>query len=202
MDQVKDFIKVFRQLLPKGSVLKVFILLDADLKARHDPDSPLQKEKAAYQNLGQKNPNVQIYYHCWDGREWENWLLFNTELLRDMLIDPAMGQFPAIQELREKMQAKSEQSPTNKEEFHKWFIDEVERHAKYLYDHKLTPVEFGFGTEKQSIAGSKEQAGRAYLERKGIDPKVFGDAEKYILSVLGGYAQNQKPNDERKGEQL
>lgn len=207
-DDVKQFIKVFNQLLPNNSVLKIFILLDADLRSRHDSESALRKEEEAYKKLGNDYSNVKIYYHCWDAREWENWLLFDEDLLCNMLTGAEMGQLQAIKELRNKMMGKYEQHtngylqkpPTDKETFHTWFMNEIDRHARHLYSDKLTSSEFGVSTRKNDAVCDKREMGREYLKSKVIDPKKFGDDEEYVLSVLGGFVKSKQRENQQESQ--
>ncbi|CAF1285576.1 unnamed protein product [Rotaria sordida] len=109
--QVKQMLLQFGQFLPKETTLHIFILVDSDLRSRYILDKEEKEYKKIQADLyDPKNPKkqtikVQLYYHCWAAREWENWLLSNENLLYKMICDDEIyHKDEAIKRIRDRIQ--------------------------------------------------------------------------------------------------
>jgi hypothetical protein len=208
--QIKELINQFRKFLPKEVILHIFVLVDADLRSKNI----LDEERKEYENL-QNDPDIKakIYYHCWAVREWENWLLYNEDVLYEILSGDQLASLKEINELREEIEknrqshceytmpnnintASVRQHLENKEQFHKWFIAELDRHSQILLE-DLTPSRMqGIETtskkdEKQSARG----AGFKFLREAGVTDEImskFGHLKNPILTDIGSRIRQQE----------
>ncbi|CAF1419051.1 unnamed protein product [Rotaria sordida] len=211
--QIKELIYLLRQVLPKEIRIHVFVLVDADLRWK----SVLQKEERDYDELQKDEKlNVKIYYHRWAVREWENWLLYNEDLLYEMLFDDQLRSTQAIEELRTEIskhyqsQSVSSTSPTlqhnksvseSKDQFCKWFVGKLEYHFKRLLTNMtLSQMD---GTETDEQKDSKESAkheGEKFLRDAGVTDEIitnFGVLATTIMTGIG-FQLRQQTNPKKK----
>jgi ABC-type transporter Mla maintaining outer membrane lipid asymmetry ATPase subunit MlaF len=203
-DFVEKLIQKFRQLLPSGRELNIFILLDSDLIARHHGDSVLRKEEQSYKRLETNYPNIKIQCHFWDAREWENLLLFNEDLLCDLLTNPKLAKIRSIETLRQKMDDKYQygtiERPIDRTTFNQWFYKEIDYHVKILVL-RLIPDEFGESVSEICSQANLRQQGRLELQRLNIDPDILNKLSYHadaVLELLGSRTQPTRlPKDQR-----
>ncbi|CAF1107225.1 unnamed protein product [Rotaria sordida] len=207
--QVKQMLLQFGQFLPKETTLHIFILVDSDLRSRYILDKEEKEYKKIQADLyDPKNPKkqtikVQLYYHCWAAREWENWLLSNENLLYKMICDDEIyHKDEAIKRIRDRIQqhqsmesifptsdsfqhdqpmitttggaSNAPQYPICKRRFENWLKDELKRHFQILLN-KLT-VSAMEGIENTSGNEEKDlqhKACVAFLTDNGINDDIM-----------------------------
>lgn len=218
-DQIRELIHGFRHFIPKDYTLNIFILVDSDLRRQEK----LRNEKREYDLLNaDKKLKTNVYYHCWAAREWENWLLFNEELLFDMLFSDSLAHEKSIQTLRQQInqnypgmldifqlndtQMTDTTTTTHMLHSHKvedrfviWYREELRRHYELFLHNDLTLSQME-GSEKNDPWNSEALAdeGRLFLQNAGIDNNqmkiIFGNILVPTLQSIG--AQNRKLNKE------
>lgn len=218
--QITSLIPAFRHFIPKKCTLSIFVVVDSDLRCKEI----LERETEEYRLLeGDINLKVKVYYHCWAVREWENWLLFNEDLLCDMLFGNELRKDSGIQKLREEIQKNyrdnqqkfppSVESQRNeslsipiatetmsrftstKEDFLSWFIKELDDHREILLkDITLCTTE---GTKSNDSWDSKKLAeeGKQFLRDAGIGDERMKEIFGQILVPIAQSigAQIRKP---------
>lgn len=210
--EIRQLILSLQQLFPENSKLHLFILVDADL--RHQ--TVLDNEAKDYTMINEdKKLNVKITYHCWEAREWENWLLSNENLLYEMLCDNNIcHNNESIKNLRSQIR---QHQPTNpifsicdssqydqsmttencassnpthhardKCLFKEWFKKELERHFKHL----LTNLTKSNMEGIKNISTENEQklqreAWAKFSADYGIDANVMSKFGSYSEQIQG-----------------
>ncbi|UJR19038.1 hypothetical protein I4U23_022169 [Adineta vaga] len=208
--QIKALISELRQLLPKETTMDIFILVDADLRSK----SVVDEEEQSYDELQKDTTlNVKVYYHCWAAREWENWLLYNEDLLRDILFGNKLPSIKEIHALRIEIFGSSTLQPNpamhsrleksesavvastigtsvsqlenSKDKFCEWFAKKLEHHFSVLLT-KLTLSEM-HGTETDERKNAKQlakQAGEDFLLKAGVTDDILQNFGSFRNAII------------------
>jgi hypothetical protein len=217
--QIKELISQFRKFLPKEVILHIFVLVDADLRSKNI----LDEERKEYDKIQTESDiKAKIYYHCWAVREWENWLLYNEDLLYEMLSGDQLGSVQETKELPDEIEknrqshceftvatnittASVRQNFENKEQFDKWFIAELHHHSERLLV-DLNPSQMqGIDTiSKKDEKQSAREKGFEFLRKAGVTVEMmgkFGNLENPILTDIGSRIRQQEDPKRRRTKQ-
>ncbi len=215
--QTEHFIRLFRQFLPDKATLHLFILVDADLRMK----SKLKEEENIYNSFKNSSSlNVQLEYHCWDARDWENWLLSDENLLFEMLCDKSMyDKDPVIKQLRDQIQqhrsadsifaaydpSQHRQSVNDRELFEEWLDEELQRHfQKLLIDlnkGQMQGIEPIDAIEEKRL---QDEACKQFLKENHIGDDImdrFGSFRAKIKTIIGEKLRKESEDYKQREEE-